>query len=240
MKSADSGLGNAETALSSARGATYLVAIQVVSRGLTFISNQFLLRHLSPTILGLATQLELYSISTLYFSRESIRIAAQQQWAGAVGENPSRAARDSSQAVVNISYLTLALGCPLAYILGRACLHINLSSGTDTYFLQESVAIVAVSTILELLSEPCFAVMQQRMLFKNRARVETTSAFVKGLLSCGTAVWMSRRNVQPGALPFAIGQLGFAITLLCGYIISALPLTIESEFSLLPRPLMQR
>lgn len=240
MKKTGSDTENAEAALPSARGATYLIVIQVVSRGLTFLSNQFLLRHLSPTIFGLATQLELYSISALYFSRESIRIAAQQQRTGPTEGNPTQASRESSQAIVNISYLPLTFGCPLVYIFGRAWQQVNSSGETDAYFLQESVVIVAISTLLELLSEPCFAVIQQRMLFRKRARIETTSAFVKGVLSCGTVVWMSWKEIQPGLLPFAIGQLGFAVTLLCGYLISAFPLSIESGFSLYPRRLIQR
>lgn len=240
MNSASSAIEHVEATFPSARGATYLIVIQVVSRGLTFFSNQFLLRHLSPTILGLATQLELYSISTLYFSRESIRVAVQQEQTALTEENPRQAARESSQAIVNVSYLSLVLGCPLVYIFGRACQQVNPSGETDVYFLRESVVIVAISTILELLSEPCFAVIQQRMLFRKRARIETTSAFAKGILSCTTAVWMSRRDIQPGVLPFAIGHLGSAVTLFSGYLISALPLSIESGFALFPRQLNRR
>src|SRR5258708_162598 len=63
----------------SVSGTTHLILIQLISRASTFAVNQFILRALSPTILGIATQLELFSITTLYFSRESIRIAVQRQ-----------------------------------------------------------------------------------------------------------------------------------------------------------------
>src|SRR3954470_10544401 len=63
----------------SAKGATFLILLQVLSRAFTFIVNQVLLRYLSPELLGLSTQLELYSISVLFFSREHIRVAVQRQ-----------------------------------------------------------------------------------------------------------------------------------------------------------------
>src|SRR5271163_4619450 len=63
----------------TARGTLYLVFIQVTSRALTFGGNQFLLRFLSPELLGIAVQLELWSVSVLYFSRESLRVALQKQ-----------------------------------------------------------------------------------------------------------------------------------------------------------------
>src|SRR5271155_2596960 len=59
----------------SAGGATLLIGLQVGSRALTFIVNQILLRYLSPEILGISTQLEVYSISVLFFARESLRVA---------------------------------------------------------------------------------------------------------------------------------------------------------------------
>lgn len=246
--------GDASENVSPARGATYLIIIQVVSRGLTFISNQFLLRHLSPPILGLATQLELYSISTLYFARESNRIALQQQLVGIVAKDaggreryrpdtPRKQLTDLSrqiQVAVNVSYLTILVGCPLAYFLAQTYLHVRLADGSENDFFKESLTIVGVSTAIELWSEPCFAAIQQTMLFRRRAAVEMVSAFVKSLFSCGTAMWMSGRNIPPGVLPFAVGQFGYAIALFCGYLISAYPLCNAAGFSLIPRSLYSR
>ena len=70
----------AEDAVSaSARGATFLILLQMGSRAVTFGLNQFLLRFLSPELLGVSVQMELFVISTLYFARESLRIAAQRR-----------------------------------------------------------------------------------------------------------------------------------------------------------------
>ncbi|KAK1148285.1 oligosaccharyl transferase subunit ost3/OST6 [Aspergillus melleus] len=48
-----------------ATGTTLLIAVQVASKLFTFVSNQLILRNLHPETLGIAAQLELYSISIL-------------------------------------------------------------------------------------------------------------------------------------------------------------------------------
>src|ERR1700742_4140497 len=88
----------------SAKGASYLILFQVASRGFTFLVNQVLLRFLSPEVLGLSAQLDLYSITVLFFSRKSIRVACQRQ-------------TNSAQTVVNLAYIPITLGVPLAYSL---------------------------------------------------------------------------------------------------------------------------
>lgn len=70
---------NNDLLANSIQGATVLVLLQVGARGLTFAVNQVLLRQMSPEILAVSTQLELYLISTLYFARESLRVALQRQ-----------------------------------------------------------------------------------------------------------------------------------------------------------------
>ena len=89
----------------SARGATYLILIQVGSRAASFSINQVLLRFMSPALLGASTQLELYSISILFFARESLRVALQRH-------------SGNLQATVNLAYTTVLLGLPLSLVLG--------------------------------------------------------------------------------------------------------------------------
>ncbi|KAL5604306.1 hypothetical protein BROUX41_002279 [Berkeleyomyces rouxiae] len=61
------------------RGGLFLVLQQLLSRGLTFVASQVLLRFLTAQKLGLATQLEVYYLSVLFFARESLRVAIQRQ-----------------------------------------------------------------------------------------------------------------------------------------------------------------
>src|SRR5437763_16762901 len=102
----------AETAPSAARGTLYLILIQVASRALTFIGNQVLLRFLSPKLLGIAVQLELFSVFVLYFSRESLRVALQRQPARVDSEKRDDDQVEEpksvqSQSIVNLSYLVV-------------------------------------------------------------------------------------------------------------------------------------
>src|SRR3569833_2155608 len=48
-------------------GASILVVLQVASRAVTFIANQFLLRYLTARLLGISTQLEVFYFCVLFF-----------------------------------------------------------------------------------------------------------------------------------------------------------------------------
>ncbi|KAK2873660.1 hypothetical protein FQN49_002193 [Arthroderma sp. PD_2] len=227
-------------------GPVYLIAIQVVSRGLTFLANQILLRHITPYALGLASQLELYSITVLFFSRESIRLAAQRQPTDAtkaiesdaaskqIQGNFKHAESGGSQAVVNVSYVPIALGIPMAYIFGALYLHLGQGDMALDRTERMSFLIVQLATILELLSEPLFAVIQQRMLYSTRAKVEMVSSVARALFSCATVLVINQRYGDTGILPIALGQLGYATFLFCGYLASARPIARNSSFYLYP------
>lgn len=234
---------------------TFLVAIQVISRALTFAANQVLLRHLSPEILGISTQLELYSVSTLYFSRESLRMAIQRQplsLSGAAKEEsdehhakrmvPDDGKVDSiaSQSVVNVSYISLGLGTPLVMIFAACYLHVAQEEVSESPFFRTSLAIVGIASVLELATEPFFAVVQQRMLYKMRAAVETTAACTKSLLTCGISIWATWASLDIGVLPFALGYLAYSIALFCGYLATMPQVSREKHFSFFLTPIKPR
>ncbi|RAO71796.1 uncharacterized protein BHQ10_007808 [Talaromyces amestolkiae] len=220
---------------SLAYGTSFLILIQVVSRFLTFASNQLVLRHLSPEIVGVATHLELYYITVLYFSRECVRIAIQREpisneFESADKENThkpdttnkadSKIVKDdsaSSQTVVNMSYIAIAIGLPLSGLL--ACFYQSWATGEvlSTPYFRESLRIVALACMAELATEPFFAVVQQRMLYKERAIVETTAAFARSIATCAISIWAARGEWHAGVLPFAMGYLAYAAALICVY-----------------------
>ncbi|KAI4267042.1 MAG: hypothetical protein L6R38_008433 [Xanthoria sp. 2 TBL-2021] len=232
----------------SRKGATYLILLQVGSRALTFVVNQVLLRFLSPELLGISTQLELYSISVLFFARESLRVALQRQEdtsdpLEAEGIKVSHAFQPKTQSnkaqeVVNLSYLAIALGLPLATIF--ACLYLRNADlvvlGTPA--IQPSLYLYCLATALELFSEPCFAVAQQQMLYGVRASAETLATLTRCLVTCGTVIWASNVNVAPGALPFAVGQMGYAIVLNLVYLSRLDVSNTEKAYSLLIKPIV--
>lgn len=225
------------------RGASLLILLQVGSRAVTFVANQVLVRFLTAQLLGIATQLEVYYLSVLFFARESLRVAIQRQ--GAIASANQKQAKskkddndkgqsDETQAVVNLGYIAIALGWVFAAALGWMYLS-SVSTNTiqNTPYFTPSVYIYAIASILELLSEPVFVVMQIRLQFGVRARAESVATVAKCLSTLGSAVWASRRGVQLGVLPFALGQTAYGLGLLTVYVWHG----TRQGVSLLPRRL---
>ncbi|KAL2435574.1 Oligosaccharide translocation protein RFT1 [Exophiala dermatitidis] len=243
----------------SGSGAVLLILIQVASRALTFIGNQFLLRFLSPSLLGIAVQLELVSVTSLYFARESLRVALQRKGSlttvpppggGVVNsskgpdESTSNSTTDSiashateAQTVINLSYLAVLLGFGISTFFGISYLQSAPAEVTQSPYFDISFQIYAVATLVELLAEPAFVVIQQKALFKERARAETSAAVARCLAACLAAVLGHRRGLDPSILPFAVGQAAYAVVLLLLYFVPVVQISKRDKFSLIPRRL---
>lgn len=205
----------------SAKGATYLILIQIVSRASTFVCNQFVLGFLSPELLGAATQLELYSISVLYFAREALRVALQRR-------------TDSPQSTINTSYISLLLGLPLAYIFAVLFVGNGLP---EVPFIHEALKLYAAATIIELASEPCFVLVQHKLAYGVRARAETFATIGRSLVNLGVVFWAARNGLELGVLPFAFSQLAYACLLALAYFVNTTTLARSEKLSLLPERL---
>lgn len=239
----------------SIEGASLLIGLQVGSRALTFIVNQLFLRYLSPELFGISTQLEVYSITVLFFARESLRVAIQRQ-ADTVEDGPSdenekvpegqvsgKTAAGRTQAIVNLAYVSIYLGTIFAVLL--AWLYIRtLSSGDPTIlqtpYFHESLIIFGFAAFWELLSEPCFVVVQQKSRFKIRAAAESIATLLRCLITCGSAVWAARSGRDIGILPFALGQAVYAVSLLLVYYSRTWNISSDGGFSLMPKPIYSR
>lgn len=228
-----------EPVLGAAGGTLYLILIQVASRALTFIGNQVLLRFLSPELLGIAVQLELFSVFVLYFSRESLRVALQRQPLLKDGKahdsQTGKAASLQSQSIVNLSYLVVFFGSCLALGFGHVWYYQADARVLASPYFGTSLFLYGFATIVELLSEPCFVIIQQKLLYKARAQAETRAAILKCLAACSTAFLTRRLDWKPSALPFAIGQCTYAISLLAFYLQSVYPISIDEGFSMFLR-----
>lgn len=208
----------------SAKGASFLILLQISSRALTFALNQILLRFLSPELLGVSVQLELYCISVLYFSRESLRVALQRR-------------ADGVQAVINLAYLALGAGVPISLLLAELYLRTEVPKVS---FLIQSLRVYGVAAMVELLAEPSFVAVQQKMLYKVRASAEAAATVMKTVVTVGLVLWASRQNVDLGVLPFAAGQMAYAVSLLLVYV-GRMALVARAEgFSLLPKSVVSR
>ncbi|KAL7276303.1 Oligosaccharide translocation protein rft1 [Rhizina undulata] len=216
----------------SAQGATFLILLQLSSRMLTFIVNQILLRCLSPEMLGISVQLELFMITVLYFSRESLRTALQRYGASEAESKPGKGKKGKksnelvegtpaavSQTAVNLSLLTLPLGIVFASALSFFYSRSFASSETASQpYFKESVGLYVLATLIELLSEPGFALAQQKMMYKLRAGAESAATFTRCVVTCGLTIYAAKiAKVDVGPLPFAVGQMGYAVVLLAVY-----------------------
>lgn len=224
MSQDDAGDHASAVVASSATGTTFLIMIQVASRGFTFAANQLVLRRLSPATLGIATQLELLSTSILFFARESVRIAVQRQ--PVKSSSSDRGPKDGTvqsvetQTVVNVSYLSILLGIPLSLAMGELYAHFAAEEVSRRPYFLTSVAVTALSACLELCAEPFFAVVQQHMLYRIRAVAETSAAFVKSVMICIAHIWAAKAGFDVGVLPYALGFLGYSLALVGVYAIA--------------------
>jgi oligosaccharide translocation protein RFT1 len=244
----------------SAEGATFLIVLQIGSRALTFAVNQLLLQYLSPELLGISTQLEVYSISALFLARESLRVAIQRQTDtieedsnGAVddGSKPQSKETDQfkkslepikTQEIINLSYISISLGVLFATLLGWAYWRSLRSAPPilETPYFKVALELYAVATLLELLAEPCFVVVQQKSEYKIRAAAEGTATICRCLITCTFAVLAARRGIDIGVLPFAIGQLVYGFSLSFVYYRRVYVLAFVQGFSLRARPISTR
>lgn len=221
------------------KGASLLITLQLTSRLVTFAANQLLLRLLTAPLLGLSAQLEVYYLSVLFFARESLRVAIQRQGpaapATASGDAKDASARES-QAVVNLGYLAVALGAVVSLGLGWMYLAYATEATLAAPYLVPSLQLYGVAAMIELLSEPCFVLMQTRLQFGTRAAAESIATFLRCAVVFGSAVWASRTGRDLGLLPFALGQICYGGALLLVYLFSGYRLASSLGFSLLPRP----
>ncbi|EGP86627.1 uncharacterized protein MYCGRDRAFT_73547 [Zymoseptoria tritici IPO323] len=216
---------SSDTVSSSARGAGFLILLQISSRALTFALNQVLLRFLSPALLGASVQLELYIISAHHFARESLRVACQRQPEGGI------------QAAINLSYLAIAGGCPIALFLAQWYLS---TSYPDVPYFVEALRICELAAIVELFSEPAFVAVQQNMLYKTRAAAEASAVVVKTFTTAAIVFWGQHKDIELGVLPFAAGELAYCSILTLVYLWQTVPVARLQKFSLLPRVFSSR
>jgi oligosaccharide translocation protein RFT1 len=187
-------------------------------------------------------------MSVLFFARESLRVAIQRE-ADTVEEPPAeddvekvperkvdvRTVAGRTQAIVNLAYLSISLGVIFAVLLAalyRSGLRSSDPAIIQTPYFQEALKLYGLATIWELLSEPCFVVVQQKSRLKIRASAESVGTLLRCLVTCGSAVWAARNGRDLGVLPFALGQGVYAVSLSAVYYRSVWSIASSGHFSL--------
>ncbi|KAL0073403.1 Rft protein-domain-containing protein [Phycomyces blakesleeanus] len=208
---------------SSVKGVYYLIMLQLMSRLVTFVLHQVVLRFTSAETLGIASvQFELLLSTILFLSREGFRCAllrsqetktsSSESFLGILDTTPEGV----EQKTTNVSYIPTCLGlittilaCSYFLSFDQTCPHYHLS-----------VIIFGVAAMAELVIEPLFILALQRLYFQVRVSVEGVAVVLRCLVTFGLTILGSRGNGENtyGVLAFAIAQLVFGLTMMVGYL----------------------
>ncbi|ATY58824.1 oligosaccharide translocation RFT1 [Cordyceps militaris] len=254
------------------QGASILIILQLLSRLITFVANQLLVRYLTAPLLGLSTQLEVYYLSVLFFARESLRVAIQRQ--GSISDGGSgvkappppppedeAASKETAmekitakkttttttpmdpvecQALINLGYVSIALGTVTSLALGCMYLAYANPATRATPYMALSLQVYGLAAMVELLSEPCFVLLQSAMLLRTRAAAESVGACARCLVVFVVAAHAARRGRDVGVMPWALGQLAYGAALVLVYVSSGWRIGARVGYSLLPRRIQQQ
>ena len=190
-------------------GSVYLILLQFVSRMTTFVLNQMLLPYVTADTIGIAMiQMDFMVNTILFFSREGIRNALFRS-----------TKEDKSQVqitLVNTSWLSTIVGVPVT--IGMILYFLIFA--TDATHYTKCVYVFGLSTWLELLIEPMFAVTQANLKFKVRVVIEGVAVFLNVLVSYVLTKLGDTGDPSSntfGVLSFAYARLAFSIGLILGY-----------------------
>lgn len=161
-------------------------------------------------------------------------------------------ARRRAQTLANLAQLSLPMGLVTALLFARVFFHssstttiINSSSPTTNPLVGPTAAlpVYALAALLELASEPAFAVLSARQAFGARAAAETLGGVVRCVVALGSALWLSSvartvkggsgSGAEVGVAPLALGQLAYGAVVLVVYLVVALPVARCEGWSLL-------
>lgn len=189
----------------SAKGASYLVLLQFISRMLTFTLNQAVLKLVTIQTLGIASvNLELLSSTILFISREGFRAALIRSNKG-------------QQTLLNLAYIPTGLGLITTF---AACAYymstITDQAAIDPTLYRIAVALYGLASFLELLVEPLFILASNQLYVQLRVRVEGLAVILRCLVTFGV-LYLQQHSGKEGILAFAIAQLIYGLTLMLGY-----------------------
>lgn len=203
----------------SLEGTSYLIALQLCTKVLTFTLNQLVLRYTSPAILGLATvQLELLLNTALFVCREGFRLAVQRMPALDDDDVTDAAAglrERRRREIVYLSIIPAAAGSLVTPAIAYFYLRSASAASTATPHFRPVVALYTLAALVELASEPCYNLALQGLQFRRRALCEGVAVLAR----CACTFVLARTlGTAGGALPFACGQLAYAVVLNAAYL----------------------
>ncbi|KAK3221088.1 hypothetical protein Dsin_015058 [Dipteronia sinensis] len=187
----------------------YLLATQLLSRGIPFIFNSWIVRHLTTDDYALyAVHFHLFVTCVLFLSREGFRRACMRADIKCNGSSTEK----NAEKLLKVAWLTFPLGIIItagAYFLIYWWQGLNHS---NPYV--RAILINGFACILELLAEPLYIISQNLLLLKLRLMVETVAT----LSRCVTMyILIVKQTDMEKGIAFALSQVAYGASLFLGY-----------------------
>ncbi|KAK8537228.1 hypothetical protein V6N12_043401 [Hibiscus sabdariffa] len=187
----------------------YLSATQFLSRGIPFIFNSWILRHLAQEDYAVyAVQFHLFVTFVLFLSREGFRRACMR----ADIKSDGASAIDNTANLLKVVWFCFPVGMVITI---AACVFVFWWQGlhhSDPY--AQAILTNGCACILELLAEPLYILSQTLCLLKLRLMVETAATFSRCITMYILIVNLT--NMEKGII-FALSQAAYGACIFLGY-----------------------
>ncbi|KAL0438367.1 UNVERIFIED_CONTAM: protein RFT1 [Sesamum latifolium] len=188
----------------------YLLATQFLARGIPFIFNSWIVRHLSEEDYALyAVQFHLFVTCVLFLSREGFRRACMRadikcDGASAAGPNAAK--------LLKIAWMTFPLGILVTI---SACLFVFWWQGLSySSPYAQAILINGFACVLELLAEPFYILSQNLVLLRLRLVAETVATLSRCIV---TYILILKQPGMEKAIVFALSQVAYGTSIFFGY-----------------------
>ncbi|XP_072066662.1 uncharacterized protein [Arachis hypogaea] len=185
----------------------YLLATQFLSRGIPFIFNTWIVRHLTQEDYALyAVQFHLFVTCVLFLSREGFRRACLRM------EMQSDGNTKDVVKLMKVVWMSFPLGIFITIV---ACSFVLWLQGLSySSSLGQAVLINGLACILELLAEPLYILSQNLVLLELRLMVETVATISRCLTMYFLLV---KKSQMEKPIIFALSQSVYGACLFIGY-----------------------
>ncbi|KAL2555966.1 lipid transporter [Forsythia ovata] len=200
-----------ETGLANlSRTFRYLFATQLFSRGIPFIFNSWIVRHLTEEDYALyAVQFHLFVTCVLFLSREGFRRACTR---ADIRCDDASTTRENAAKLLKVAWMTFPLGIIVTL---AACVLVFWWKGLSySSPYAQAILINGFACILELLAEPFYILSQNLLLLRLRLVVESTATLSRCLT---TYILILKQSSMEKAIIFALSQVAYGVSIFLGY-----------------------
>lgn len=228
VKDAIKALVATEDNFSSSTGVVFMILSQFFTKLSTFVLNQVLIRIISPKAFGISAYMEFLLSMVLFYSREAARLAVQRSQL--VYDNEDEISRNTHrkniyQSIVNFGYVPLISCLPLLVLIyawqTRTTMFVDAIHLIPYFRL--SLSVVALLVMIELATEPAFALNQYSLNLKYRSEVESYAVTAKCIATFAflfIGKYYLKKSVSldsVAVLAFAMGQFCYSFVLFVYY-----------------------